>query len=139
LLTQHLGKGARSTGHCVPDSSVEFGLGDHIKDLLNHSPQPIVVNQLYEWLFTTCIIVEIALGKLAIIAFILQIEGHPPSLVENDFIYLCHVKHCGQRHYYPSCLMQCTPTAKLWAIRCIATALDVREIKRTDTSKAVSS
>ncbi len=95
--------------------SVEFGLGDHIEDLLNHSPQSIIVNQLYEWLFNTCIIIGIALGKLAIIAFILQIEGASSKSGRNRVLYIFAALNIVVNIIIiPIVWVYCTPSANLW-------------------------
>ena len=95
--------------------SVAFGLGEHLAILEEKSPELIAKNQFYQWIFTTFAIVAITLGKIAIIAFILQIEGtttlgkrkwvlygFPASNLLVNIIIL------------PIIWVQCSPTAKIW-------------------------
>ncbi|KAG0645989.1 hypothetical protein D0Z07_7935 [Hyphodiscus hymeniophilus] len=102
------------TGTIFLTVSVMFGLGEHLHTLVEKDPALITKNQFYQWIFTTFAIVGISLGKLTIIAFILQIEGSTTygrkwvlyffavSIIIVNIIIL------------PIIWTQCTPTAKIW-------------------------
>jgi hypothetical protein len=95
--------------------SVEFGLGDHLKDLVATSPESVSTNQFHQWLFTTCAITSIALGKLAIISFILQIEGTSQGSKRKWILYVFAVSNVLVNVIIiPIIWVQCTPTAKMW-------------------------
>jgi hypothetical protein len=94
--------------------SVVFGLGEHLADLTEKDPALITKNQFHQWLFTTFAIVGISLGKLTIIAFILEIEG-TTTLTRKWVLYVFAVSNIIVNIIIlPIIWTQCTPTAKLW-------------------------
>ena len=94
--------------------SVMFGLGEHLKDLVAKDPGLIAKNQLYHWVATTFAIVGIAMGKITIIAFILQIEG-TTTHGRKWVLYLFAVTNIVINIVImPIIWTQCTPTAKIW-------------------------
>ncbi|KUJ10332.1 uncharacterized protein LY89DRAFT_723577 [Mollisia scopiformis] len=96
--------------------SVEFGLGSHLTDLLALDSELIVRNQFHQWIFTTFAIVSIALGKLAIIALILQIEGTSTTAHKRKWVLWAFVASnvIVNIIIIPIVWTQCSPTAKMW-------------------------
>ncbi|KAI9730960.1 MAG: hypothetical protein M1818_008035 [Claussenomyces sp. TS43310] len=95
--------------------SVEFGLGRHLTDLVASDPELIPKNQFYQWMFTTFAIVAIALGKIAIIVFILQIEGSSVKGRRKYILYIFAVSNIIINIIIlPIIWCQCSPTAKVW-------------------------
>lgn len=91
-----------------------FGLGEHLADLVEKDPALITKNQFYQWIFTTFAIVGISLGKLTIIAFILQIEG-TTTLTRKWVLYFFAASNIVVNIIIlPIIWTQCTPTAKIW-------------------------
>jgi hypothetical protein len=93
---------------------VVFGLGQHLADLLASDPGLINTNQFYQWIFTTFAIIAIALGKLAIIAFILQIEGSALGRRKWVLYSFAASNIVVNIPILPIIWVQCTPTAKMW-------------------------
>jgi hypothetical protein len=95
--------------------SVNFGYGDHLEDLLAQSPQLIPKILFYQWIFTTFGIVGIALGKMAIIALLLQIEGTSGQNMRKWVLYVFATSNIiVSIILIPIIWVQCTPTAKIW-------------------------
>lgn len=95
--------------------SVLFGLGEHLADLLEKDSELINKNQFYQWIFTTFAIAAIALGKIAIIAFILQIEGSTTLGRRKWVLYFFAASNIVVNIIIlPIIWVQCTPTAKMW-------------------------
>ncbi|KAE8450523.1 hypothetical protein EG329_006254 [Mollisiaceae sp. DMI_Dod_QoI] len=95
--------------------SVEFGLGAHLDDLIALDPELIIKNQFYQWIFTTFAIVSIALGKVAIIALILQIEGTSKASRRKWILWVFLASNAVVNIIIiPIVWTQCSPTAKMW-------------------------
>ena len=95
--------------------SAVFGLGEHLADLEAKDPELISKNQFYQWVFTTFAIAAITLGKMAIIAFILQIEGTTTLGKRKWTLYFFAASNLLVNIIIlPIIWVQCTPTAKMW-------------------------
>jgi hypothetical protein len=94
---------------------VSYGLGEHLATLLADSPQNIVKNELYQWIFTTFATIAISTGKLAIICLILQIEGSAVRGTRRWVLWIFAGSNVVVNVIVlPIIWVQCTPTAKLW-------------------------
>ena len=92
--------------------SVHYGFGRHIADL---SPDQISRSELHDWIFNTVIIVSFTLGKVAIVAFILRIEGISIKSYKKRFLYFLAISvsmvNIGM---IVICWVQCHPVRKIW-------------------------
>lgn len=94
---------------------VSYGLGEHLATLLADSPQTIVKNELYQWIFTTFATTAISTGKLAIISLILQIEGSAVHGTRRWVLWIFAGSNVVVNVIVlPIIWVQYTPTAKLW-------------------------
>lgn len=94
---------------------MHYGLGEHLSYLVENSPQNIAKNQLYQWIFTTFAIIAISTGKLAILAFILQIEGTAVNGTRRWVLWIFAASNIIVNVIIlPIIWVQCTPTKKIW-------------------------
>lgn len=94
--------------------SVLYGLGEHLADLAAKDPLLINKNQFYHWIFTTFAIITISLGKMTIIAFILQIESNTGGKRKWILYGFAISNAIVNIIILPIIWVQCTPTAKMW-------------------------
>ena len=91
---------------------MHWGLGTPLGDL---SDGQISKNQFYQWIFTTFAIVSIALGKLAIIVFMLQFERTDGRNRRVWILYVIAVLTIMVNvAIIPILWTQCSPTVKIW-------------------------
>jgi hypothetical protein len=92
--------------------SVDYGIGAHFSPatpLSNPDPQ----SQLYQLIFTTFSILAIAFGKMAVIQFILQLEGTNRN--GKRILYFCAASNCMVSFIFiPMLWAQCNPVNKIW-------------------------
>ena len=107
LLTQLTGL----TAQIFLTVSVYWGLGMHIKDL---TPHQISRSDYFTWFFTTFAILSISLGKIAVIAFILQVQKHATN-VHTWFLYFIGASSTIVNLTIIGIIWgQCSPVSKLW-------------------------
>jgi hypothetical protein len=85
-----------------------------LKDLLALDPELVSKNQFYQWIFTTFAIAGIALGKMAIIVFILQVEDRAKTSRKWILYALAASNMIVNIIIIPIIWVQCTPTTKIW-------------------------
>ena len=79
------------------------------------NPDQISKCQLYNWISQTLVITAITLGKIAIIAFIQQIEGVSMNPNNRRFLYFVGASSAAVSAVMIAILwIQCSPTQKLW-------------------------
>jgi hypothetical protein len=105
---------------------VEYGLGDHMSDLQMFAPEFIPVALFYRWIFSTVAILALGLGKLAIIGYLIFIQGKTLDAkpYHKWFMYFLAASNlllCTGM--IPMLWTQCTPTAKLWDSKIVGQCL----------------
>jgi len=94
---------------------VAYGVGQHLADLeLNH-PEFVVKNQFYEQLYTFFALIAIPCGKVAIVAFILGIEGTTIKPFRRRLLWVMAALTLainGLTLIFT--WLQCDPTPKIW-------------------------
>ncbi|KAJ5593964.1 uncharacterized protein N7459_000172 [Penicillium hispanicum] len=100
----------QSTAQIFLQLSVNAGMGSHFTDL---TPEQQVAALHWGWTFQVLAIAASMLGKLAILAFLMQVRGRHvnkpwPLIVLGVLIFAVNVTVMG------TILGQCTPMEKLW-------------------------
>lgn len=92
-----------------------YGLGLHLEEMLEFYPLGFQKQQFYQWVYTTFMLAAIAIGKIAIVVFILEIEG---SALKNSRRYILYVIAVLNTlltiGIIPIIWLQCDPMPKLW-------------------------
>lgn len=92
--------------------SVDHGIGAHFFPATPTS-RPDPQSQFYNLIFTTFTILAIAFGKMAVIQFILQLEG--TNRHGKRILYFCAASNCIVSFIFlPLLWAQCNPVAKTW-------------------------
>ncbi|PMD64508.1 uncharacterized protein K444DRAFT_660403 [Hyaloscypha bicolor E] len=92
--------------------SVDNGIGAHFSPA-TPSSNPDPQSQLYQLIFTTFSILAIAFGKMAVIQFILQLEGTNRN--GKRILYICAASNCMVSFIFiPLLWAQCNPVNKIW-------------------------
>ena len=92
--------------------SVHWGFGRHITELESKQASR---SQLYDWIFNTVIIISFTLGKIAIIAFILRIEGISIKPCKKRFLYFIAISTTMVNIAMIVIIWtQCDPVHKTW-------------------------
>jgi hypothetical protein len=92
--------------------SVDYGIGTHISPA-TPSSNPDPQSQLYQLIFTNFSILAIAFGKMAVIQFILQLEGTNRN--GKRILYFCAASNCIVSFIFiPLLWAQCNPVNKIW-------------------------
>jgi hypothetical protein len=80
------------------------------------NPESISSNQFWEWIFVTFCVMAITTGKLAIIAFIMQIEDSTVQGARKWVLWVFVALNVISNIFIliPIIWVQCTPTAKIW-------------------------
>ena len=94
--------------------SVHWGFGHHVDSL---TTLQIARNQFWYWLFITFALIGISLGKIAITAFILHIEGISLKLWKRRFLYFVTTSgFLVNLAIIPVIWTQCIPVEAIWDI-----------------------
>ena len=109
-----LDKVSRTLATISSTVSVYWGLARHIHDL---TPTQISKNQFWYTLCITFTLVGISLGKIAIIAFILQIEGRSLKPYRKRFLYFLAITNTILIvAIIPVIWIQCIPAQAIWDV-----------------------
>ncbi|KAE8448820.1 hypothetical protein EG329_008822 [Mollisiaceae sp. DMI_Dod_QoI] len=92
--------------------SVDHGIGDHFSPAIPSS-NPDPQSQFYQLIFTTFSFLAIVFGKMAVIQFILQLEGTKRN--GKRILYFCAISNFIVSIIIISLLWaQCSPANKMW-------------------------
>lgn len=92
--------------------AVDNGIGSHFSPA-TPSSNPDPQSQLYQLIFTTFSILAIAFGKMAVIQFILRLEGTDRN--RKRILYFCAASNCIVSFIsIPLLWAQCNPVNKIW-------------------------
>ena len=101
---------------------MQYGLGLHLSDLQQVDPGWIAKALIYRWAFSALAVIALGLGKLAIMGYLVIIEGKSLNTKRSRkwflyFLAATNVSICIAM--MPIIYTQCTPFNKLWDSRIV--------------------